>query len=394
MRYFNYLDNLHELNEGFVICEKIFEDISSIDLSFFDEKERNTIVELYRRAIELRKKMGDSSYYWDRAINADLLKPENVEYCMKNGRYPENASSKGEALNKIFRNFFAIEDRLQVYVGKMWQKIATPFREIRNGEPFVLCGHSGYGYVNLPGTRYHNKHSNDTNFSCSIFTEQSMNYFNSPLIMLFDINPDSYIASAPFDASTRKVDTHKSIKTLKETENGIISAGYSYNMDVKRAVTKSSNPLQLIKTINSQDKEPLTGKGIINETILDKEKAKPTGLVLFSSGCDLLLAEYMNALRMKYDYNLDMKVINRALYRKKMGLPPYREQDLVELEKSMAFYKKEFLSNEFSYDDVISIIDSYIENVMDKLELEPEIYNRLLLYFEKLKKMKKESQLS
>jgi hypothetical protein len=394
MRYFNYLENFHELREGFIICEKIYEDIKDIDLSYFDALDREYIIELYKKAIELKRKLGSSSYYWDQAINSDLLRPENVEYCFKHQHYPEHASKKGDQLNKIFRNFFIIEDKMQIYIAKMWKKLSTPFNEIKNGEPFVIFGHSGYGYITLPGTRGHNKHSNDTNISCSIFTDKCMNCFNSNLVMTFDITPDSYISSSPFDAATRKVDLTKSIKTLKETSNGIISAGYSYISDTSKAVTKCSNPIQVLHTINTQDDSPLTGKGHINETIIDKDKAHPTGLVLFSSGCDLLLGEYMNALRMKYDYNLDLKVINRGLYRKKAGLSSYLDTDIEELEHSMKFYQRLFMSNEYSYDDVVSIIDSYIDNVMDKLELESEVYNRLLLYFDNLKKMKKENQLS
>ena len=394
MRYFNYLDNIHELREGFLICRKIFEDIKTIDLSYFDEEDKQNIIELYNKAVELNEMLGSSPYDWERMINGDLLKPKNVEYCFKHNHYPEHASKRGDALNKIFHNFFVIEDHMQVYVAKMWAKLITPFSEIKNGEPFTILGHSGYGYVILPGTKGHNVHSNDTNYSCSIFTEHSMNCFNSPLVMLFDMTPVSYVASAPFDAATRKVDLTKSIKVLKETGNGIISAGYSFVSDINRVVTKSSNPIKIIEIINSSDKEPLTGKGNINETIIDKSQAKPTGLVLFSSGCDLLLGEYMSALRMKLDYNLDLKVINRSLYRKHQGLTAYMDTDLAELEHSMDYYQRLFMSKSYSYDDVCSVIEGYVIDVMDKLGLEPEIYNRLLLYFENLKEMKKENSLS
>ena len=242
-RYFNYLYNNYELSDAYFICKKIIKDILEFDLDLLDFNDRHIVLE-FRREIE--KLEFDFSYSEIALkISNDLLSVQNIEYAMIHKRYPENASKTGEKVNKIFKRIFEIEDEMQLIVSKLWKNIITPFNKIKNGDKLIVIGHSGYGYIILPSSTYYrnNQYNNITSYSCSVFMNGSMNEYNSKIIMLFDINKDSFVCASSFDSATKHSGKVNDIQTLKTNKNGYsIRVGYSNAIDISEVITKSECP--------------------------------------------------------------------------------------------------------------------------------------------------------
>lgn len=395
MRYFNYLDNKYELSEGYFICKQIIDDVLNIEQSYLTEEENIIISNLKKELVLLNRELGDSYHTINNEILSDLLNPDVVEYCFKYNRYPEGCSKTGEKINKVFRRIFEIEDVVGRIVAGMWSRMITPFDKIVNGEDFTVIGHSGYGYINLPNSRYYkdSEYDNTSNISCSVFTDKLMNCFNSKIVMLFDINPDSLIAVSSFDSATQKTPSKRSIKNLKEVgDNSFISAGYTMISSCYEAVTKTKSPNILINTMLRNEHELLTGHGIINEAILDKRYSKPKGLLLFSSGYDMLITEYIELLKMQKDYGLDFKVINRSLYRKKYGLQSF---DKINTHYFYSTFNKQIdyiMVSNFSYSELETILDGYIKDVLIPLKLTPDMEKYQLEFISKIKEKYKAKQ--
>ncbi len=395
MRYFNYLDNRNELGEGYFICKQIIADVLKIDGSLLTLEERKIVNRCKEELILLDKELGDSYYAIDDAILNDLLAKDAVEYCFAHNRYPEGCSKIGEKINKIFKRIFEIEDEIGVIIANMWCRIITPFDKINNGDSFVTIGHSGYGYINLPNSKYYrsNEYENTSSISCSIFTDKIMNCFNSNIVMLFDINPDSLIAALAFDTATRKVENRKDIKSLRQIkDNSFISAGYSLISRNYEAAVKTKTPDSVINSILTKEKELLTGNGVVSEAIIDKRYATAKGLLLFSSGCDFLFLEYLEILKMKRDYNLDFKVINRSLYRKKCGLPPFLENEIRSMHQSYQSIPDTILNFNMSYDELESLLAAYINEVLIPLKLDLSVEKLQLEFIDSLKQSYKDKQ--
>lgn len=395
MRYFNYLDNKYELSEGYFICKQIIDDVLSIEQSYLNEEEIKIINGFKAELVLLNKELGESYHTINNAILRDLLNPNVVEYCFKYNRYPEGCSKTGEKINKVFRRIFEIEDIVGRIVASVWSRMITPFDKITNGENFTVIGHSGYGYINLPNSKYYkdSEYDNTSNISCSVFTDKLMNCFNSKIVMLFDINPNSLIAVSSFDSATQKTTSKRSIKNLKEVgTNSFISAGYTMISSNYEAVTKTKSPNKLINTMIGNEYELLTGHGIINEAIIDKSYANPQGLLLFSSGHDMLIPEYIELLKMKNDYGLDFKVINRSLYRKKYGLPPF---DKINTHYFYSTFNKQIdyiMASNLSYSELEYILYGYIKDVLIPLKLNPDMEKYQLEFIEKIKEKYKDKQ--
>lgn len=395
MRYFNYLDNIRDFKEGYLICKQIIEDVLNIDASYLTEEEISIISSCKAELLLLDKELGTSYSPINKTILIDLLDEKAVNYCFKYNSYPSGCSKTGEKINIVFKKIFEIEDIVGRILASAWGRIVTPFEEIKNGQSFIVIGHSGSGYINLPESEYYKDNGNENvcNISCSVFTDKLMNCFNSKIVMLFNINPDSLVSVSSFDCATQMSLSKRSIKNLKEvSDNSFISAGYAPLDGNYQAVTKTKSPKTLIDGMLKNEHDLLTGHGVINEAILDKRFATAQGLLLFSSGYDILISEYIELLRMKKDYNLDFKVINRDLYREKYGLPPIDSTNTyyfyVEFNRLVDYVSQ----TDMSYSELESILDGYVNDVVIPLRLRPDLEQIQLEFIDKLKKKIKEKQ--
>ena len=373
MRYFDYLENYHELKEAYYICNKIINDVLEFDDQLLTKEEKQIFKEIKTEALLLNNKLNFNIYEISQKINDDFLEPSNVEYSFKHQKFPKNASKLGQSINDLFKKIFIIEEKMQIIVSNIWSRLITPFEKIQNGDPFIVIGHSGNGYINFPSSKYYinNSYNNTTSYSCSIFTNNHINVYNSKLVALFNVNYNNFISASHFDSATRSRGFNKkTIKTLKTTDEGnFINVGYSNPQDTKRIVTKSESPTITLAKLK---------KNIVNEVVLDKMKSKPIGLLIFSNGDDFLFFEYINALKMKNEYNLNLKVINKSLYQD-------IEFDLNQLNKSLLFFKNYIFNSEFNKEELVSLLDGYIEDVIIPLKLNKDIEKIQMDFIEQIK---------
>ncbi len=376
-RYYNYLPSNNSFNDGFYIVKKIIKDIKEYDLSLVDDKEQ--FIKLQEEVTNIDNELGNDSYELRKKINDDLISPSVVNYYYENKKYPLNASPTGEKVNKLFNRIFEIEDEVQIISAKIWNNKLTPFSDIENGKPFSIIGHSGYGYIVTPtSSKYRNNdYENTISFSCSLFNEHSMNLFSSNLVMIFDLNPNNFIAACNYDCATSKTEDYKNIRTLHEVNGKYLSAGFMYNNDLDRIITKSECPTSVVNKINNNP------ENTINEFIIDKNKSIPQGLVLFSSGYDFPLVEYISATKMKYDYNLDLKVINKQLYFNNNLTKEEQINSLYEnINNCLSMYQ------DYEIFSIINLLDSFIEDVIIPLKLDKEIEEIIINKINDLKNIK------
>ena len=343
MRKFSYITDYGLINSSVrgYITELEKELAMLIDM----EEDNNIYIETYKKLKEFKNKYSDMHDVYNKILN-DLLSNESVEYCVKNGKYKEDASLVGLEFERDLRELFILEERCRSHSVKLWKRDLTSYDDIKNGEDFMMVIHASYL---LPGTpdndNYHNNQYSKQYLSCSLISNRELNTFNgTKTLFVMDVDDDNYIASSYVDAVT--ADTSRpDFNTLKEIDvNGskhYIKVGYTNNR--KEAVTSIGSP-KMIEELSIQRELKDSGElyrynSQTNEVVLDRTKTRVVGALLLSNGCDLLLGEYINLKQM----GIRFKCINKGLYRQKNNIPPYNEEE----------YNK-FLINLDSLDEVIS----------------------------------------
>lgn len=314
----------------------------------------------------------------------DLLKPDNVEYCYINKKYPPNASQLGMDFEKDLKSIFELEEKLSKLSISITCNSVTKYEDIVNGEPFMIFAHATDYLPGTPDMRNYRK-GGHRYLSCSLLTNNELNTFNNcKIAFVYEPTENNLILSCYCDSATGTF-YHPGFHTIKEikTNNKIeyISAGYI--QDDTSAVTKISTP-KVVERL-SIERELETSKELFdyencltNETVLDREQSKCSGAVLLSNGCDLLISEYIHLKRNKINF----KCINKGLYRKQHNLKPYTQKEyeefLYKLDKLSSFINMYELTNNdllsyyneivipMQYDDeIMSIIDNYFSKYID-----------------------------
>jgi len=329
MRSFSYLKDYGVISTSVVGYIKQL----SSEVLWLMEHDDNPIYKLaFKKLNEFQEcypKLGEVSSH----ILGDLLNENNVEYCFKHGKYPEDASKLGMKFERDLKSIFELEERLRKVSLEKWKTSLTSFNDIENGESFMVVGHSTSF---LPGTpefsNYRENNYSKLYLSCSLFSDKEFNTFNgNKTVYMVDVGEDNYISSSSFDTVTEDTD-FSSIDTLKEIQvNGnshFIKVGYTYDMN--KSVTAISTPELILEwSLNRELKENgelfKYEKGLTNEIVLDRTKSRVVGGLLFSDGCDLLLDEYLHFK----EYNIRFKCLNKGIYREKCGLSAYTEEEFV-----------------------------------------------------------------
>ena len=342
MRKFNYIIDYSLINSsvrGYIIeLEK--ELVMLIDM----EEDNNIYIEAYKKLKEFKNKYSNMYDVYNKILN-DLLSSENVEYCVKNGKYKEDASLVGLEFERDLRELFALEKKCRDYSIKLWERDLTSYDNIINGEKFMTLVHASYFEPGVKGdANYHDNKYSKQYLSCSLMSDRELNTFSdAKTLFVMEINNDNYIASSFVDSVTSE-STTPNFNTLKEIDvNGskhYIDAGYIN--DTKSSVTSISSP-KMIEELSVERELKDSGElyrynSQTNEVVLDRTKTKMRGAILLSDGCDLLLGEYLQLKSL----GVKFKCINKGLYRQKSNIPPYTEEE----------YNNFFISLD-SLDDVI-----------------------------------------
>lgn len=332
-------------------------------------KGTNVVYDKALEMIESFKLKYENMHYISALILKDLLEPDNIEYCMQHGEYPLNCSTLGKEFEEDLKRIIKLEDELRKIAVESWKTDLTNFEDIKNGEDFMVVGHSSF---TLPGTKdnsnYKTGQYSKQYLSCSLLSQRELNTFHGEkIVYLVDINNENYIASSCEDAVTTETNSPQ-FETLKKiSENGVdhyIKAGY--NHDSSKAVTSISTP-QLIEKLSVEREVGKNGELfnyrnlLTNEVILDRTTTKVTGALLISKGCDLLIEEYLYLRK----NNVNFKCLNIGLYKEKFGYPSYNEKEYAEFLK-----KNSSLPN---YD--IEVLLEYFNDVVIPMNYSSEITN-------------------
>ena len=380
MRKFNYITDYSLINSS--VNGYIIELEKELAILIDMEEDNNIYVEAYRKLKEFKNKYSNMYDVYNEILN-DLLSSENVEYCVKNGKYKEDASLVGLEFERDLRELFALEEKCRSNSVKLWERDLTSYDNITNGEKFMTVIHAS---SLLPGTpdndNYHDNKYSKQYLSCSLISNRELNTFNgTKILFVMDVNDDNYIASSYVDAVTADI-SRADFNTLKEIDvNGskhYIKVGYTDNR--KEAVTSIGSP-RMIEELSL--KRELKDSGELyrynsqtNEVVLDRTKTKMRGAILLSDGCDLLLGEYfyLKSLGVKF------KCINKGLYRQKNNISPYTEEEynnfLVSLDNLDGVIKKYNASYEdlFNFYQEVVIPMKYDERVMNDINKKLSFY--------------------
>lgn len=380
MRKFNYITDYSLINSsvrGYIIeLEK--ELAMLIDM----EKDNNIYIETYKKLKEFKNKYSDMHDVYNKILN-DLLSNESVEYCVKNGKYKEDASLVGLEFEKDLKGIFELEEKCRDYSIKLWERDITNYDSITNGEDFMTVIHASYL---LPGTpdndNYKNNQYSKQYLSCSLISDRELNTFGDvKTLFVMDVNSDNYIASSYVDAVT--ADTSRpDFNTLKEVDvNGkkhYIKVGYTN--DMKSSVTSISSPKMIeelsVKRELKESGELYRYNSLTNEVVLDRTKTKMKGAILLSDGCDLLLGEYLHLKSLEVKF----KCINKGLYRQKSNIPPYTDEEynnfLISLDNLDDVIRRYNVSYEdlFDFYQEVVIPMKYDERVMNDINKKLSFY--------------------
>ncbi len=345
MRTFNYLEDYALLSSSV----KGYITQLSLELEYLINTSTNKEIylPLYDKVKKFKEKYPNLSDI-ARKINKDLVTPENVEYCLLNGKYPNTASKIGLEVENDLKDLIDLEGYLQEYTALLWQQKLTKFNNIINGKDFMIVAHASY---NLPGLQ------NDANYkpnhnlylSCSLFSNKELNSFlHQKLLFVVDVNKENYIASSSVDCVTADFDS-PSFQTMKTIESQgkkhYIKVGYTN--DSQKCVTALETPemvekLSVARELQENGKFYSYTKSQCNEVVLDRTQTKYLGAILLSNGCDLLISEY---LELKKNH-IPFKCVNIQLYRNKLGMNYIEDSDYQEYLQSLSNLENE-LANGF-----------------------------------------------
>lgn len=271
-------------------------------------------------------------------IQDDLLSPKNFEYCMKNGVYPDSASKIGEEFTNDLNKLVNIEKELTSIAVSEWNSL-TKFEDIKNGEDFMIVGHSSSIPLALQFKR--SGRFAKLFLSCSLFSNNELNsFFNNKIINVVDVNNNNYISSSSFDSVTNdsSSDSFNVLKCIIDEQGNSHYINVGFSNDTEKSVTGILTP-KLIEKDSVEREISCSGEKykydcLTNEIVLDKTQVEVKGLLLLGDDTDFLLGDY---LKVK-ETGLDFKCINRSLYREKNNQKRYDESNIEKLNSQIDFY--------------------------------------------------------
>lgn len=367
MRKFDYREQYNEMNLIIGYIKQLEKEVKILG-----EIENNPIYKPSLEIINTFKEKYPNIHDVENRILDDLLSAEN-----ENNEYKIDASAIGMEFSKDLQRIIVLEEHLRTEALKSWKKDLTNFEDIKNGEEFMVVGHSTYLSPGTPDTtRY--RPNGKQHLSCSLYSNNELNKFQneSALVYLVDVNDDNYISSSSFDSVTYTT-KYPSFRTLKkielDKEEEYISVGYSG--DPEKAVTSISTPKLIEKlSVEREEKiidEPYNYKNTLtNEVVLERSKTNIKGALLLGNGCDFMLTEYQYLK----ENDIDFKCINKGLYRRKIGLNDYTEDEY----KSFLIKLNNLYTHNFDdYEITEELLEGYYKDVVLPMNYSPEIISKI-----------------
>lgn len=358
-RYFDYKDEQAEFHDAYYIARKITTSLQSLISNPHLTESEKEIIQSYAneasKCLEEIDQLGEIGEI-ESTVNHDMIEPETINYYYEYGDWPKNASETGEIFQTLIHNIFILEEKTISIVTNLWARTLTPISEIKNGSPFTVIAHSTTLGLHLNDSF---KNKMNSYLSCSIFDTHCMNYYNDPIVITFDITKENYIASSSFDSATSMSSYGQDVHTVSIMPNGeSIRAGYTYTEDIDKIIIKCENPEDVLTRIRES-----ADNHIINETILDKSRVKPTGILLFTDGVNYLLPYYLIANEMSKKYHIPIRLIDRTKYNT-------QTQQIISLEEFMEQIKKShnhlWNNQNLSSEEKVEILKNFYQLLMEE----------------------------
>lgn len=364
MRSFDYLRDKLEINDLIRLVREYKSIVEQYDYAIFLPEEQQKIKEFSEKVNAFLENYDQK---WPNnllsQINKDLISPEVVNNLETTyGEYPHDASPLGCEVEINAKQLFALEEEIAKYVARIWKSSLTSFENFENGKPFSIVATATENPEHFPGgPRFSRRRSQIT--SASLFTDHMIeSFFDLKLLLVCDVDASSLLGTSEVDIATHET-LLPSINTIGQIDDSTyIQAGYGGSGYV---CTNLLTPTMLEeRRIRLNREEGLA----ICELVLDKKKTKYTGILLLSDGYDVLLDEYLTSLRAKRIMGLQMKCLNKALYRQGPPLKENLEQLSERIEQILKYC-------EYSYgtDFTKTALEGYIQDVVIPMKYPDEI---------------------
>lgn len=392
MRQFNYLEDYNKIYQVKSILLSTKELLTGFLLN--DELKESADIYKYLRFIdELNEDLSVNNY--SSIILNDLLSADNVEYQMKNGHHKKDCSKIGTELDIKINTAFEIEEIVRQIIANKWNRSISNFNNFKNGDEFGFVFHSGHSIreISLKGTNDYcdNDYFNTSYISCSYLNNHHMEVYNDNIGLVFDVDGNNFLGSSDTDCAT-VIQSHRDVSSIKQIGDKFVKIARFDKKNVLMTPDQIIN--NNVKDCIEKNNEQLNNDNIniYNEIVLDKETSTPIGIALLSDGLDLLVQEYATAIHMKKMYDLNIKVINKSVYRTNLGLEPYTKKSLDNhfFKMDLPYSNFEHIFNNIDMDEFINSYDrdvliggNYDDNIrikilnkLNEFKLEKEEANR------------------
>lgn len=372
MRSFDYLRDKLEINDLIRLVREYKSIVEQYDYAVFLPEEQTKIKEFSGKVNEFLEKY-DQKWPNDLSsrINKDLISPEVVNKLeTTHGEYPHDASPLGCEVEIKAKELFTLEEEIAKYVARIWKSSLTSFEDFENGKPFSIVATATENPEQFPGgPGFSRRWSQFT--SSSLFTNHMIESFlDIKLLLVCDVDDSSLLGTSEVDTATHET-LLPGIKTIAQIDGkNYIQAGYSGSGYI---CTKLLTPSMLEERRIRLNREK--GEAIC-EVVLDKKKTKYTGILLLSDGYDVLMNEYLAAIQARRSMGLQMKCLNKALYRQGPPLKENLDQLSERIQDALDLYEYNY-----GFDFTRAALEGYIQDVVLPMNYSEEIVN---LYQSKL----------
>lgn len=407
-RKFNKMYNDEDIFDAFSISKRLIdqinyylehEELSEIERNFLEESKKTIqeIIDKYGSVLATINKISREQLSYGFNVMYNNSKYENMSVEESNAEY-YNSSETLKQVKKDFEKIFEIEDSIHKLITlPLWKKYITSMEtEIETGGKFAYIVHSGRNFIYLPGAPDYKKTRNlDGDYvSASLLTDKQMAMFNDSQVGLIIEPNDAIMCATSIDSGTN-ITSSERVRGVMELDNGrlCVCSGFpgKISRGDKKTTTKIQSPGQVeAESIERQKENPLSSKSEdVNEVVIDDSKIKVIGVFFKTTGCEINLNDYERALIMAQAYNVPIKLINKSIYRKKMGLDPYEREEYQRYSEEIKYWQnpenwdfikqnpqgaRELLENYFT--DIV-INGKYEKDIKEQIE---DIFTKMIEY--------------
>lgn len=399
-RKFSEEYNERDIQDVFAIAKSMIRQIEYyLEKEELSEMNRQFLIES-KKAIEEILAKYDGPFHTMRKISHEQIEFGFREMC-DNPKYKglspeeykrtyENSSVTLGIIKQDFERIGKIEDAIHDLITiPLWKESTTSMDvEINPGDEFAYIVHAGQNIIYLPGFPNYKKtrNFNADYVSASLLTDKQMAMFGGSRVGLIIKANEAIVCATPIDSGTN-IKRRQTPRTIMDFKNGYyIESGFpgEYILDDEAlATTKIQAPNQLIEdTIKKQEESGriLSSESRdVNEIVLDEAHLEVVGVFFKTNGCEINFADFERAIIMGEQYNVPVRIVNSSIYRRKLGLEPYEQQDLENYSLELEFWSNRDNWKEMITDPVEDrkLIKKYFNEVVVKQQYDPEIRKKI-----------------